>query len=208
MNVELIALISGIIGLITGVVKLFSDVREKRKNHFKTFLNESQEISEYIDAFRAKYPDVQRVLVLQATNGGGVPRKDTPTKSSVLYESVNRNEFAPVQQYWQDVVLDGPYKRLLLEVISTEVDESVNYITVNPSEMPKYALLKSVYDANKVAASRIYPLKPQERNLLGIMPMSSKAYFYMSIPMNKEIKDNPEFDNDVSAMVRFLKQNL
>lgn len=197
---------SVIVGVIGALFKWVSD-KMTRESYFKKVLNESEEIQSRIERIEEKYPELQRILVLQATNGGGIPRPNTKTKSSVLYEAINRDKSLPMLSEWQEVVLDKPYRKILIELWAIEEDDEHPFLVVRPKDLPDYSSLRVIYESAGVLCSRMYLIGEQKRKFLWFR-MKSKAMYYVSFPMEKEIENNPEFERDAMELVNFLKKKI
>ena len=208
MTLELwIGLISAVIALATALVKYLTakDTTSGKKQLKRTF-DASEEIHKKLETFREKYPIIKRVLVLQTTNGGGIPKKNTITRSSVLYEAVDRETTVPISQIWQDVVVDAPYRRMLINMLSLEFDTAAKFVEIYTDEMEEYASLKPVYEAAGVTYSRLYFVKMIHKHTLGFKG-KAKAMLYLSIPMT-QVPQDPEFEQDVLGLVQCLKKEL
>lgn len=57
-----------------------------------------------------------RVLILNTQNGGGIPRADGPTFSSILYEET-ADKVPAIQDDWKQEQLDSQYAHLIDEVV-------------------------------------------------------------------------------------------
>lgn len=109
----------------------------------------------------------QRVLVLRAENGGGIPRGDGDLHSSVIYESC-QDDLEPVAPRWKDQLMDGEYMSVLLKVLSNRVTRVVT------SELPA-GDLRDVYVAGGTVWSKVV-----------LLDVNAKRMLYMSFTFDEE----------------------
>ncbi|MEO0560110.1 MAG: hypothetical protein AAF170_18230 [Bacteroidota bacterium] len=135
-----------------------------------------------------------RVLILNTQNGGGIPRADGPTFSSVLYEETAPN-VPPVQGDWQKEQLDSQYAHLINEVVQNGAWEG-------PPERltPEAGKLFDAYKAMNVVYSYVVLVK-----------LTSGKVYYLSVTWRQEhapTKTTPTIRNAVRAAVTEIREQL
>jgi hypothetical protein len=100
----------------------------------------------------------ERVLLLKAHNGGGIPTPDTNVYSSVIYESTSvKNE--NLKRSWQNQLIDKDYANLLLDIYK---NNRVKLITTSIED----SILKSVYEAHDIQAAYVYNISTKFKRFI------------------------------------------
>lgn len=103
-----------------------------------------------------------RVLVLKAENGGGVPAPGRQIQSSVLYEIRDRRMKSNIRR-WQKRPLDGPYADILSDVLR---DGHARVVT----DELETGVLRDIYEAEEIAWAEVY-----------LLLTTGSAVFYLSL---------------------------
>lgn len=96
--------------------KLFLNWLQKRRcRKFTDGIVDVSHVYDIMQETRVKLGN-QRILILKSTNGGGVPKLDSPVYSTILHE-VYAPEVSPIKDSWQKRPTDSFYCQLLCKVI-------------------------------------------------------------------------------------------
>ena len=142
----LTALVSGIIGLS----KMWAWFRRRRQRKARAgILAAGQAAHTIYAALSDALSDlpVQRVMVLECHNGGGVPQVDSQLKASIRYE-IHGPGLPGVRDLMQDFPLDAAYNKLLLDL------RGARFLELTPANMDD-GFLKDLYVAQEVQKAYI-----------------------------------------------------
>jgi len=143
----LVAFISG--GALTALIKGLFDVIKIRQSQKKLFPDAFKKMNEIYGLMNKLKSEIncERVLIIKAKNGGGLPKPGTPLFVSVLYE-VYDSDFVSSAEWWQSRQVDESYIGMLMRV---EEEEQIAVVT---NEL-KSGILKDLYEAQEVEGSMV-----------------------------------------------------
>lgn len=132
------------------------------------------------------------IMILCTHNGGKQIRTYSPTYVSCLHEDYIA-PFKSVKSDYQKLSLDKPY----WEFISKLIDDKD--MVMKENELPEGSLLKTIYDAEQIAQSRVFFLKE-----------TRKYFFFITFRTHDKEKDlmEPETDLQIRIAVSKIKQLL
>lgn len=135
----------------------WKDKRDKSSFNFNIVLENIHKVYSVLDKLR-KDIGCERVLILKAHNGGGIPAPDTSVYSSILYESSSA-QVENLKSNWQNQLIDKPYAELLLDIYK---NDRVKLVTNDT----KPSILKAVYEANNVTVSYVYRISTKFKRFI------------------------------------------
>ncbi|GJM44966.1 MAG: hypothetical protein DHS20C21_18080 [Gemmatimonadota bacterium] len=112
-----------------------------------------------------------RVLLIESTNGGGVPGPTNPAKVTVLYDATD-GKTRSIAGKWVEVKPDHQYSELLRDL---SLDDGVVHLVTEDLEPGD---LKTLYQADEVEQSYVYRLAATEREMI---------YVSYNFPHNEEL---------------------
>lgn len=157
-----LALMTAILGgsSLAALLETYRWWQDKNKNkltNFDILLNKVHKVYTTIDELR-KELGCDRILILRAHNGGGLPSPDNNLYSSIIYESSSK-EVGNVKDTWQRQRIDKTYANLLLEVYK-------NGKAVIVTEDHPESILKNVYTAQKVATGFVFKISTKHNRFM------------------------------------------
>lgn len=140
-----------IFGLLLQVLRL-SDGLWKRRNylqHLKDQIDTSRSITHELNRFIVGQ-DVERIVLLRANNGTGLPRYGRPHYVSVV-DYVTRGAYTGDANRWREIMIDQWYRESLVKSAAD------GCLIVNTADIPDSAL-KQLYEENRVIRSVWLPI--------------------------------------------------
>lgn len=149
----LIAFIGG--GALAAIIKGVFDVvkiRLEQRRAFPETIKKMRKIYTLMDNLKADV-GCDRVLILSAKNGGGIPRPGGHLYVSVLFETFD-SDFVSVAEWWQNRRVDEQYVNMLCGL--EEDKEGIIKLT---TDKMKKSMLKDTYETEGVEASVVAKIK-------------------------------------------------
>jgi hypothetical protein len=134
-----------------GFVKIINHFREKtRKKHLEKLSNNLQDLSQIYRIIEQLLQDsgADKVLILRASNGGGIPKPGSEMFTKLLYASTVDEDLEIYQKY-NSIKIDGPYVDMLIDIQKN----GQTYKVIK--DMPN-SLLKRLYQSENIQYSEIY----------------------------------------------------
>lgn len=157
----------------------YKNNKETEESHFKLLASNIdyiyQTLNETVSSLK-----LDRILIMQAHNGGGDTSVKVPIYSSIRYEACSseshytNSPIFPIKETWQNQLLDAEYAQMLRNLLT---DGSVVLVT---KDLPESAL-RDVYETSGVTASCVYLIHEEDK----------KSLWYISLTTSK-----PDFEVD------------
>lgn len=184
--------------IIVGVLLTITPLFYVRSKHFlnilktKRFEKELRRISKIYNQFKdlADRVGAHRVVLVKATNGGGLPSPGKPLYISVVTE-VTKPGVKIITPEWQQRLADEHYIKLLEEVYVK------GHALIYPEELPEYSILRGVYtisDTQQAAVEKI-----------GVY---GNSFYYLTIHWDKKKKLTTSDVYYIKCQVDNLKRML
>lgn len=135
----------------------WQDKKKTKLTNFDILLNKVHKVYDTIDELR-KELGCDRILILRAHNGGGLPSPDNNLYSSIVYESSSK-EVGNVKDTWQRQRIDKPYANLLLDVYK---DGKAKVVTEHYPE----SILKNVYTSQNISVGFVYKISTKHNRFM------------------------------------------
>lgn len=181
----------------------------RNKNAFYSSFKGKIRIQRRQDMLFSKYSNIKRVLTIQASNGGGMPRKGGSIKISVRFESCNLNEESGLIDDWQDVEMDSEYYSILSRMIESSINETSDpYYEVFTDDLNRKGYLRTTLQAQKVSCFRVYYVGQIWWKWLWMIPVFPKKMIYVGVNYTAEQKEDPDHESDCMAYVEFLRHEF
>lgn len=152
----LIAFASG--GALAAFIRGAFDIikaRMETKRAFPATIKKMNSIYTLMNELKSEIKS-DRILILAAKNGGGVPRPGAHLYMSVLFEVFDSN-FTSVSEYWQSRLVDEQYVKVLGQLEEKE-------IVVLETQGMESGILKETYEAQKIDGSILAKVKEADNN--------------------------------------------
>ncbi len=145
-----IAVVGGVIAAIVAGLNLFTRLKRRRQRKVKDGLIDAGNAAHEVYAALLKLMNmlaVDRVMLIEAHNGGGIPRPGSPLKISVRYE-VNNASLPPIRDGVQDHPVDRAYIQMILELTGA------HFMWLRSEDMPA-GWLRDLYTAQNVQTAAL-----------------------------------------------------
>lgn len=168
----LVALVTGVFGLLTLWVKFYFDQRKATQDKAAQDRDKKEKDGKLMSTYIQKYSEInqqinealqilgaQQILVLRVENGGGRPQPGARIYSSVIWEAFDPPATS-AHNLWQRQLLEGGY----LDVLSDMIMHGSNRVIVGVTDVGIMA--QDYYDACGVKAAQMYFLHGSENRII------------------------------------------
>lgn len=162
----LILLLSGggvVVALISILPKLVELYYKYRKKTFKDELIKVAKLFDIMKQLIEQSSNIDRILILKTTNGGGRPKLGNKIYATALYQEV-REPLKITKESYQKLLVDSHYVKMLAK---SEASHGVRLLV---RDMPYDSLLKNIYEVEGITYSEIYHLQN-----------TKNSFYFMSI---------------------------
>lgn len=196
ITVALISAISAFAGIIAKTAIDNKILPFLRKNELKISTIEKAlqgqvKLTNILDNIVRSFPECSGALLLQATNGGSIPRMDKPIYSSILLSS-NRDIDDGNKIIWEKQIIDESYRTILLDIIQKDK------ITIYTEQLPKRSLLYDVYTTRNVVMSKVYKIQIIDNK-------EDQRIIYLSVLFNRPVSIDNSFRNNIRPFINKIR---
>ena len=158
----LTSIIGGIVTFLggTGFAKLVDYFKNRNnKMHLEKLTTNLQDLSKIYRIMERMLEQSKcyRVLVLKASNGGGIPKPGSEMFTKLLYAATTVEDLQIYEKY-NSIKVDGQYVDMLINI------QKNGGTSLSVDEMPN-SLLKRIYQSEGIKYSEIYFLSNTEKEL-------------------------------------------
>lgn len=144
--------------------------RQSRKIHIKAYEG-NQKIDNILDEI-SSYPGVKKAVLIQNTNGGGIPQIGHPIYSSIISPQRWR-------KYWENQLIDREYEEITLKILKQ------GNFKIHFNNLKEGSLLKTIFRTQDILYSYVEEIEITEKGYIFI----SIDYYLDEIDIPVEVID-------------------